>query len=162
MRVVRKCLAITKKLACSSFSHSVAFSIPENTLLSRVDQRNRNTKRKRGISTFWRGYRCVAAAILSRISFLSRVPSFLRRTDRPVFPIIPSKKNGGGEREEGAVSRAQERKKRGRHERTTDETPRCLPFIKLLLNAAFLRTHNWIGKTAKIMPLPARIRPQES
>lgn len=38
--------------------------------------------------------------------------------------------------------------------------PRCLPFIKLLLNAAFLRTHNWIGKTAKIMLRPSCTRPR--
>lgn len=45
---------------------------------------------------------------------------------------------------------------KGNEGRTTKEKqrPRCLPFIKLLLNAAFLRTHNWIGKTAKIMPRP--------
>lgn len=62
----------------------------------------------------------------------------------PVFPVIPSRKRraiiegakGGRER----FSRAQKRKKRGRRER--GRPSRCLPFIKLLLNAAFLRTHN--------------------
>lgn len=129
---------------------------------------NRNTR----IATFFfgRANRCVAAAILSRISFLSRVfPLFFKPTG-PGFPrVIPSRKErmarGGREdrkkeRERRAVfARAGAEETRMARERGRPTIPRCLPFIKLLLNAAFHRTHNWIGKTAKIMPLPARYTP---
>lgn len=96
---------------------------------SRADQRKRkNTKGKRGITllyTFWWGHRCVAAAILFRVSFLSRIPSFLQRTDRPGFPGNPFEEENDHEKWRGMgrdrFSRAQKRKKReGRGAREDD------------------------------------------
>jgi len=103
----------------------------------------------------------VAAAILSRISFLSRVFPFFLQIDRPRFSrVIPSRKNVRVERRRGNRQRREREREKGEKEREqsdfaragAEETrmvhergptiPRCLPFIKLLLNAAFHRTHN--------------------
>lgn len=67
--------------------------------------------------------------------------------------LIPSRKNdesekgkekrereGEGNKREKGLARAEAEETRTTREKRT--TPRCLPFIKLLLNAAFLRTHN--------------------
>lgn len=84
----------------------------------------------RNRSTFSWGHRCVAAAILSRISFLSRIPSFLRRTDRPGNPFEEENDHEGWKRRgRDRFSRAQKRKKRGRRERGR---PRA---VCLLLNS---------------------------
>lgn len=65
----------------------------------------------------------------------------------------------GETRRNGGEKEGKERWSRNEDE-DNRRSRRCLPFIKLLLNAAFLRTHNWIGKTAKIMPRPYTVHGQ--
>lgn len=95
------------------------------------------------------------------ISFLSRVCS-LFSSDRQaqVFlgnPFEEERTMGGGEGEKTEREREKMRERQGEQsdfaragaeetrmarERGRPTIPRCLPFIKLLLNAAFHRTHN--------------------
>lgn len=146
MRVVRKRLAITKELACS-FSRSVAFSIPENTPCCPVVQPRGSAKQKyerKARNQYFLAGLSVRGSCDPFSNLFPFACSLFSSADRQAgFPGNPFEEERRGERERRrTVSRAQERKIRGQRERTTDETPRCLPFIKLLLNAAFLRTHN--------------------
>lgn len=156
-------------LPLSTGIHTTLFPVYSPARISE----NRNTT-GRGIATFlvepigaWQ-----LRSFLESLSF--RVCS-LFSSDRQaqVFPGNPFEEErmmGGGrerkqrrererEREQSDFARAGAEETRMARERGRPTIPRCLPFIKLLLNAAFHRTHNWIGKTAKIMPLLARYTP---